>query len=133
MRLRKVVHVGPKLVAAVASDGGKCDLMEFLGELSRDYPSEFKGIYDLFKQSSGSRIPARSRHVKSLGDGIFEFKKGDARVLWFEDGGDRLVICSHGFIKKSQETPDVEFDRALDRKKRYFKDKASGKILADWE
>lgn len=133
MRLKQIINSGPLRIAAYSSDGGKCELLEFMWELKRDKPREFKAMYDLFRQASARRIPPRSEKVKYLGEGIFEFKKGDARVLWFEDGAGRLIVCSHGFTKKSQETPDIEFARAVERKKNYFRDKDSGRLFAEWE
>jgi phage-related protein len=32
-------------------------------------------------------------------------------VLWFYDEG-RLVICSHGFVKRTRKTPAAELERA---------------------
>ncbi|MEQ8966187.1 MAG: type II toxin-antitoxin system RelE/ParE family toxin [Azospirillaceae bacterium] len=52
-------------------------------------------------------------------DGLFEFRRGQLRVLWFYDQ-DRVVICSHGFVKKSGKAPPRELDRAEASRDRYF-------------
>jgi len=42
---------------------------------------------------------------------IWEFIAGRLRVLWFYDEG-RLVVCSHGFLKRTRKTPGGEIERA---------------------
>ena len=42
---------------------------------------------------------------------ICELIAGRIRVLWFYDEG-QVVICSHGFVKRTQKTPRSEIDRA---------------------
>ena len=39
------------------------------------------------------------------------------------DDKNTLVICTHGFIKKSQKTPRPEINKALRIKDEYFKSK----------
>jgi len=42
---------------------------------------------------------------------VWELIAGRLRVLWFYDEG-RLVICSHGFVKRTRKTPAGEIERA---------------------
>lgn len=42
---------------------------------------------------------------------IWELIAGRLRVLWFYDEG-RLIVCSHGFVKRTRKTPASEIDRA---------------------
>lgn len=60
---------------------------------------------------------------RPLGDGLYEVRSSlpggrIARVLFFfaEDE----IILTHGFIKKTQKTPDVDLRLARDRKSRYL-------------
>lgn len=57
--------------------------------------------------------------VDSLGRGLWEVRSsitnGIARVI-FHVEGDRMVLL-HGFVKKTQQTPDREIDLALKRMK----------------
>lgn len=59
---------------------------------------------------------------------IYEFRvdnKGKFyRLFSFWDSSNEkqtLVVCSHGFIKKSNKTPKSEIDKAEDIKNKYFK------------
>jgi phage-related protein len=62
--------------------------------------------------------------AKFLVEGLWELrvsvKKGEARVLFFEDG-DELVLV-HGFWKTTQKTPTSILKEALKRKAMYAKD-----------
>lgn len=60
--------------------------------------------------------------VKSLEDGIFEFRPFPARILFFYDKG-RVIILTHGFIKKRDRTPRKEIIKAKKIKDEYFKKK----------
>ena len=59
---------------------------------------------------------------RALGDGLYEVRSSlaggrIARVLFFFDGGG--IILAHGFIKKTQKTPEGELRLARDRKRDY--------------
>ena len=68
---------------------------------------------------------------KKLADtDIWEFRtyynKQRYRVLAFWDKGeliDTLVIATHGFIKKTQKTPQKEINKALSIREQYFNSK----------
>ena len=64
------------------------------------------------------------------------FNKKKYRVLAFWDKTtaiDTLVIATHGFIKKTQKTPQKEINRALAIREQYFKDKKNnGKMNKDF-
>ena len=61
----------------------------------------------------------------SLRDGIYELRPSHQgvhyRILYFFSGKD-LVVVSHG-ITKEDAVPDVEINRAIDRKKRFEADR----------
>lgn len=64
---------------------------------------------------------------KELQDGIYEFRtrfnKKQFRLLAFWDKRDRkntLVICTHGFIKKTDKVQRKEIEIAVRMKKKYF-------------
>jgi len=42
---------------------------------------------------------------------IWELIAGRLRVLWFYDEG-RVIVCTHGFVKRTRKTPTSEIDRA---------------------
>ncbi len=71
---------------------------------------------------------------KKLNSDIWEFRslvnKTYYRLLSFWDKTDKqntLVICTHGFIKKTQKTPQSEIDKAERLMNQYFSDKKKNK------
>lgn len=75
-----------------------------------------------------ARIMLDSNLFKKLNDDIWEFRttfqSNDYRLLAFWDKTDNqntLVICTHGFIKKSQRIPKSEIQKALKIRLEYFK------------
>jgi phage-related protein len=64
--------------------------------------------------------------------GIWEFIQGDLRVLWFYDEG-RLIICSHGIVKKRRRTPRNDINRACRTFNAYTDAKARRQLLFERE
>lgn len=69
---------------------------------------------------------------KKLNPNIWEFRTKylgkQTRLLAFWDKTDSertLVLATHGFIKKTQKTPQKEIDKAERIRKQYFKEKES--------
>jgi phage-related protein len=65
---------------------------------------------------------------KKLNDDIWEFRttfqSNDYRLLAFWDKSNNqntLVICTHGFLKKSQKIPSFEIQTAMKIRIEYFK------------
>ena len=66
----------------------------------------------LLKRAGESGPPRHNiTQCRSLGDGLFELKAGQLRIVFFYDGPGRIV-CTHAFAKKRQRTPRREIDRA---------------------
>jgi len=58
---------------------------------------------------------------------IWQIEEGRLRVLWFYDSG-KLIIASHGFVKRTQKTPEREKLVAREALKRYRAAKLRGAI-----
>lgn len=102
---------------------------EFLASLDKKTRDK---IYQTFDRASLLLDPEA---FKKLADtDIWEFRtlfnKKKYRVLAFWDKTepvDTLVIATHGFIKKTQKTPQKEINKALSIRELYFKDKQEHK------
>lgn len=85
-------------------------------------------IYQTFDRAS---LLLDAEAFKKLADSdIWEFRtyfnKRKYRVLAFWDKTqpiETLVIATHGFIKKTQKTPQKEIDKAIAIRNRYFENK----------
>lgn len=85
----------------------------------KTWPSDIRASYQylmLLLQEHGADL--RMPHSRSMGGGLFELrakgKEGIGRAFYCFQVGQRIVIL-HGFIKKTQTTPDDEL--ALARKR----------------
>ncbi len=98
------------------------DAFDFLKEIDKD--ASKKIIYNIEK----SKLVTDAKLFKKLKNTeIWEFrtlyKKVQYRTLAFWDKTDKkevLVVCTHGFIKKSQKTPPKEIKRAEKLMEAYF-------------
>jgi hypothetical protein len=82
---------------------GTCDTREFLEELERNIPNEHKRIMAVIEFTAAYGPPKNQLKCRKLqgdnAEGLFEFKSpGGARIIWFYDRN-RMIICSHGFVK----------------------------------
>lgn len=92
---------------------------EFLEELRVDDADEYARIDRRITQMAEQGSSRRLNEFNDLGNGLYEMKtKGGTRIVFFYDEG-RLVICTHGFAKKSQRTPKRHLEVARDRKRDY--------------
>lgn len=77
---------------------------------------------------SKSRYFMDKELFKKLNDEIWEFRtiyqgfKYRLLAFWDRDTGN-LVIATHGFVKKTQKTPESELAHAEALRRRYYKDK----------
>ena len=58
---------------------------------------------------------------------IWQTTQGQARVLWFFDA-DRIIVLSHGFLKKSRKTPERELEYARNARREYLEAKQAGDL-----
>lgn len=86
-------------------------------------------LLDRVAQLGPPRNPETS---KKLSAEIFELRFGHLRVLWFY-AERRIVVCSHGFIKRSQKTPAGELARAERSCREYRLAKSAGTLNEEEE
>lgn len=95
---------------------GTCEAENFLNELS---DKEKTKITPLLHYTANNGLLRNEQKFKSIGDDIFEFKGFQSRVLCFFDKG-RMIILSHGCIKKRNKLDPSEIKKARKRKDNYF-------------
>lgn len=96
---------------------GKCEAEDFLNELS---DKEKTKITPLLHYTASNGLLRNEQKFKNVGDDIFEFKGFQSRLFCFFDKG-RLIILSHGCIKKRDKLDPVEIKKARNRKDEYFR------------
>jgi len=114
---------------AIYAWGGEdsCELLQFLEDLERESNPDATRIVYLISRTADHGPPRNELQCRALegkhAEGLFEFKApGGTRVLWFYDKN-RIIICTHGFVKKRQKTPRKEIDKAQAIRQLYLKEK----------
>jgi len=108
------------------------DAQEFLASLDEKTRNK---IFQTFDRASMLLDPEIFKKLANTD--IWEFRtcfnKQQYRVLAFWDNGegqmpiDTLVIATHGFVKKTQKTPQKEINKAVAIRELYFKNKENDK------
>lgn len=126
MKLERV-RTGDWQILAVCTDRGDCPLLEFLAGLEGQLARDGRRMLRLLARVASKGAPRNTQISHQLDSGIWEFIQGRIRVLWFYDQG-RMIICSHGFVKKRQRTPADELERARGARRRYLESKIEGDL-----
>lgn len=103
------------------TENGKIPAEEFIAGLDKEHKAKVIRNLKLLETNGNMLRMPLSRPLK---DGIFElrtqFKDGISRVFYFFFYG-RKIILTHGFIKKTEETPQEEIKTAIRYKNDYIK------------
>ncbi len=86
--------------------------VDFIDGLNSSDQSKLTRLLEAFVERGEIRNTEKFKHEK---DGIFAFKSYQVRILCFylPDASKRSVVLTHGFIKKREELPPKEFEKAL--------------------
>jgi phage-related protein len=100
---------------------------QFISRLDQKMIRKILFNVDVAEQTNDPKL------FKKLRNDIWEFRTRymglQIRLLAFWDKTNSqktLVIATHGFVKKVDKIPEVEIERALRLKERYFKNKIKG-------
>ena len=114
----------------VKLDSGNIPFNNFLDSLSKLERAEVLALIEEFRRlkSKGENLSANMSGL--LKDKIFELrtkhKNRITRSLYFFTIG-KLIVFTHGFIKKTEKTPTIEIEKAIKFRKNYLEDKNYGK------
>lgn len=106
-----------------ASGAYECPLLESFAALGSNHEKSLDGLLVMLERFSehGQRMLNDGIcHEIDENEKIFEFIKGDLRLIWFYADGSKIVVCSHCFVKKGQKTPPKEKARAIKIKDKYW-------------
>ena len=126
----RLVRIGRAVwdVVAIADESGHSVWDELEGADPSDRAAErMRATLETDVPMNG---PPRTNRTKcrDLGDGIYEFKEGGWRVLWFYDAGEpvrrRQIVCSH----LSPKVAKKEFQQEIARARRMRRDYVMAKL-----
>ncbi len=119
-----IIYKGRQYDIYAVTHGDRSRVVEFIDNLQK---KDQEKVVALLRKSADHGLPANpERFHKLKGVDISEFKSFQVRLLCFRDK-DRLIILTHGFIKKGNSTPKSEIERAVNMRKQYFEDKKGKK------
>jgi hypothetical protein len=107
-----------------AGSGYRCALVDSLAKLGSNYEKSLDGLLSLlakFSEHGQRMLNDGICHEVDENEKLFEFIKGDLRLIWFYGRGNKIIICSHCFIKKGKKTPPSEKAAATSIKREYFR------------
>lgn len=104
----KKLYEGKEYHIYAICGGNKCFVQEFIEKLN---DKDKKKIIALLKRSADSGIPRNEEKFKKLVDDIWEFKSYQIRILCTLENN-KIILLIHGFIKKKNETPKKEIEKA---------------------
>lgn len=104
-----------------ATSAGREPLREWLQSLPREHRREVGAvIWVLQKMGPALGMP----HAKAIGRGLHELRiplQGMAYRVFYGFVGQRLILLTHGIIKKSEKTPRHDLDLARHRLIEYLR------------
>ena len=83
----------------------------FLMSLGANKQREAARMTALFDRVARNGPRQGTAKCHKIQDDIWELIQGSLRILFAHDGN-RLILCTSGFVKKSQKTPKKEIKRA---------------------
>ncbi len=84
-------------------------------------------IFDRVSKEGFEAVTAAMSHLIDERHHVYEFIKGDIRILYFKDGG-TVVICAEALIKKTQKVDKNAKKRAIQFQKDYMEAKKAGQL-----
>jgi hypothetical protein len=105
---------------------GECPLLDSFAALQKKNKGAMANLASSIKRVAenniGPGILSKDRsHYVDQKNKIYEFIAGRYRLLWFQSPSEqRIIICSHLFMKKTQKAPTREVNKALRVKKDYL-------------
>jgi phage-related protein len=132
MVLFRLPFQGRYTLLAVCDSRREPYLLNFFNELGANLQKDAISMLALLESCAQNGLPRNTEISHKLDGAIWEFIRGRLRVLWFTDEG-RVIVCTHGFIKKSQRTPAREIRRAERMYQDYLAAKEVGELVVEEE
>lgn len=115
-------------VLVICSERGDCELLRFLENLDGQLAADRVRMARLLDRVAEAGPPDNVERSHQVATGIWEFIAGRLRVFWFYDAG-RIVVCSHGIVKRTRKAPRHEIERAQRAYADYQAAKAAHRIV----
>lgn len=132
MRVRRLPLQGTWSFYAACTPRGDCQLADFLENLDDRYRKSADGLLSRFEHIAKTGPSRNASWCHQLRGDIWEFIKGDIRVLYFCHEG-KVIVCSHALIKSSQKIKKADIDKAEAAFNAYSEAVRNGSLIVDEE
>ncbi|MGK9450763.1 hypothetical protein ACSSZE_05765 [Acidithiobacillus caldus] len=113
-------------------ENGECPALKFVTMRDKQYGASRKGLFEMLRRAAIEGLEGFSTsmcHEADKGERIFQFVKGDLRLLFFKGKDGELIVCVGGHIKKGQKASQLEVARAARLRKQYLEAKKTGAVV----
>ena len=104
-----------------------CPTLQFFEDAKKAFPKSWIDLLAVIDETARNGPPENTKRFNYLTDGLYELKSWKLRLICFFDD-DSIIICTHGFFKQQQATPNREKDRAKKMRTAYLDAKKNGKL-----
>lgn len=120
-------------IFACCDDEGGSEIDKIVEGCDKSQNKSIEKLAALFERAAihGPRSLPEPKSHQIEGD-IYQFRADDIRILWFYDEGS-IIVCAHGFIKKSNKTPKRDIRKASKNMAEYFEGKKKGTLVVKEE
>lgn len=112
----RIVAEGSAFSVYEILSGDRSHVEEFFHELPLDLKSR---LFRLIAFIADHGTPSNQRKFRHEEDGIYAIKQGQARIYCFLDAG-RVILLTHGTIKKKEKADPEDLKRAKRLRKAYL-------------
>jgi len=126
----KILYAHRWQIVSPMEPDGRSQVEVFMDEVGGGFSANLSGLLGMMERHSkfgAESFNTEQCHYVDQKEKIYEYIKGRLRFFWFEDG-ERIIVCTHGIIKKTQKTPKREISKAIRIKELYKERKDSGDI-----
>ncbi len=137
MKLHVLESAARKVVAVTKEDADgseKCPVTDFLHEQPKERSGTAKGFKSLFEryaEGGRNKLTKSLFHEVDSKENIWEFIKGSLRIFCYVDNDEKLVLLTHGTLKKTQKVSKKEVNHAISVKKKYLEAKKESNIILE--
>ena len=114
-------------VYALGESQSDCELRSFFSGLESNLKKDGRRMLGILKRVAQIGPVLNPDICHQIEGKIYQFSQGRIRVLWFYDEN-KIILCTHGFVKKTRKTPRREKQHAKAIMDKYFEEKQSGEL-----
>jgi mRNA-degrading endonuclease RelE of RelBE toxin-antitoxin system len=108
---------GKKFKVCEIEKGKKSEVKEFFSKLNK---ADKDRILQKINYIADNGPPKNEEKFRYEGDGIYAIKQNQVRIYCFFDSG-KMIILTHGFMKKDKKANPNQLEKAKNIKNYYFK------------